>query len=319
MRKTLVAMIFIGCGGSAERAAGDLGGPDLLPTPLERGAYLVEHVSGCGDCHTPKNADGSLDRTRWLAGALAVDLDPLDPDVGAVFAPNLTPAGLASWSDDQIKRAFLDGVDDEGKGLLPVMPYAVLHNMKASDADAIVAYLRSLPAVEHFGLENQPLPINLTLPFLPLDPEMVPHTTLPASDGQYASAERGRYLAGLLGACIDCHTPLDFGRVPIDTRNLFAGNRGFVSSQIGLAAPPYPDTVFASNITPHARGIAGWTAADVAGAIKNGVDNSGNKLCAPMPFAAFAGMSDADALDIGTYLTTIPPVDNGDVAKCTAP
>src|SRR5436190_1914705 len=48
----------------------DGGGDDsgLMSDPVARGAYLVNHVAACGDCHTPRNADGSFDESRALSG-----------------------------------------------------------------------------------------------------------------------------------------------------------------------------------------------------------------------------------------------------------
>ena len=82
-----------------------------IPSVLERGEYLVRSVAGCGECHTPRDAQGNLDRSQWLAGvANRFDLTPDDDTTGGISAPNLTPEHLATWTDAQIERAFLDGV-----------------------------------------------------------------------------------------------------------------------------------------------------------------------------------------------------------------
>jgi mono/diheme cytochrome c family protein len=61
-----------------------------VPTPeLERGRYLVEALGHCGECHTPRNALGGLDRSRWLGGA------PNPSGQGRI--PNITPGAL-QWS-----------------------------------------------------------------------------------------------------------------------------------------------------------------------------------------------------------------------------
>jgi mono/diheme cytochrome c family protein len=295
--------------------------PDMAQSPVERGAYLVEHVSNCVGCHTPAGADGKPDRSRLLSGRLFVDLDPSDPTMGAVWSANLTPhaSGLGGWSDDDIKHAFRDGVDKDGKGLLPFMPYPTLHNLTDADADAIVAYLRTVPPVDNTVPEVQPLPISLDTPTPLLDASLVPPTTLAAGDAMRAAADRGRYLSGMADGCITCHTPIAFGGVPLDTNLLLAGNHGFDAAGEGLPSPPYPTTIYSANLTPAAKGLAGWTAAQIAAAIKTGVDKDGKKLCGPMPFDAFAGMSDDDATAIGVYLTTIAPNDNGAIPFCTAP
>jgi mono/diheme cytochrome c family protein len=317
----VLGVALVGC----TNKSGSAGPPDLAGAQVARGKYLVESVARCGNCHSPHNADGSIDRTRWLGGSAdAFDTDPSDPSVGLLPAPNLTPhaTGLGGVSDAQVKAGILDGVGKDGRPLFIIMPYAVMHNMTAEDADAIVAYLRSVPPVDNLVPPPQRQPYVLSEPARPLAESMVPHTTLPTTDARYAQAERGRYLAGLVGSCIDCHTPIAISRVPLDVTKLFAGNRTFDAKSDGLPVPPYPPTIYSSNITPHATGIAGWTAQQVADTIKKGVDNVGAKLCPPMPYGptgAFGGITDEDALAIGIYLTTLLPIDSGGIPLCIAP
>jgi len=79
------------------------------------------------------------------------------PDGEALPSRNLTPdptTGLGSYTAAQIKHMFLDGmtvrgVDAGTQALNPTMPYYVFHNMASDDADAIVAYLQSIPAVHN--------------------------------------------------------------------------------------------------------------------------------------------------------------------------
>ena len=68
-----------------------------------------------------------------------------------------------------------------------------------------------------------------------------------------------------------------------------------------------------SNLTPDATGIMGYAPADVLTAIKMGKDKTGKMICG---MRAIAGMTDADATDIGTYLTTIPAAANTITMKC---
>jgi mono/diheme cytochrome c family protein len=39
---------------------------------IARGKYIVEGLAACGDCHTPRNRDGDIDRAKWLSGAPVV-------------------------------------------------------------------------------------------------------------------------------------------------------------------------------------------------------------------------------------------------------
>ena len=80
-----------------------------------------------------------------------------------------------------------------------------------------------------------------------------------------------------------------------------------------------PAIVYAYNITPHASGIAGWKPQQVVTLLKTGIDDMGQAVCRPMPAGpagTFGGLTDADALDIGIYVTTLPPIDSGDIPVC---
>src|SRR5258706_439179 len=69
------------------------------------------------------------------------------PPFGTLWAPNLTQAGeISEWSDGEVIRAIREGVHKSGRALV-VMPSEVFHNLSDADVEAIVAYLRSEPAV----------------------------------------------------------------------------------------------------------------------------------------------------------------------------
>jgi mono/diheme cytochrome c family protein len=287
-----------------------------------RGEYLVRSVAGCGECHTPRDASGALDQSRWLAGvANRFDLVPDDDKMGGISAPNLTPAGLSSWSDADIEHAMLDGVSRNGSPLFPVMPYYAYHNMAAADAQAIVTYLRALPSVEGTTPARQPLPVALTAPAPPIPESSIPPTTLPAGGRDYEAAQRGRYLAGEIGFCLDCHTPWRLGQTqPLDLTRVFGGGRPF-SSHDWVVPAPAPAVVWSYDLTPDPSGIAGWTADDVAHVLAEGKTPGGTKLCRPMPagpMGGLGGLTAQDAHDIGLYVTSIPAVPGGAVPTCPA-
>jgi mono/diheme cytochrome c family protein len=291
------------------------------PAVLERGEYLVRSVAGCGECHTPRDAQGNLDQSQWLAGVTnRFDLVPGDDTMGGISAPNLTASALSSWSDDSIKHAFLDGVDETGAPLFPVMPYYAYHNMTDEDATAIVTYLRAVAPIVNEVPERQPLPVALVEPAPPIPESAIPQTTLKSGDPDYASAQRGRYLAGEIGFCLDCHTPWRLGITPpLDLTRVFAGNRPFSAKEWGVP-PPAPAVVYSYNVTPDPSGIGGWAPEGVVLAIQTGVPPGGPPLCRPMPsgpLGGLGGMLEQDAHDIGVYLTTIPPLGGGgDVPQC---
>ena len=119
----------------------------VVPVPdddatLVRGRYLVEGPGHCGECHTPRNWSGGLDRSRWLAGAP-------NPD-GEGVVPDITPdkEGLAAWSQSDIeyylKSGFTPDFDTVGGSMVEVQENMAL--LTAEDRAAIAAYLKAVPA-----------------------------------------------------------------------------------------------------------------------------------------------------------------------------
>ena len=114
---------------------------------IARGKYLVG-FGGCNDCHTPGYFFGKPDQARFLAGS---DVGMEVPGLGVFHGSNLTPdkeTGLGNWSDQQIIDAMQKGVRPDGRMLAPIMPWRAFAGLTPTDAQAIVAYLRSVPAVK---------------------------------------------------------------------------------------------------------------------------------------------------------------------------
>lgn len=118
------------------RAAPNLRGDAEL---IARGKYIVEGLAACGDCHTPRNRDGGIDRTKWLSGA-PVFYEPAQRVPGwAISAPRI--AGLPPGRDTEIITLLTTATWRGGKAPRPPMPR---FHMKREDAEAVVAYLKSL-------------------------------------------------------------------------------------------------------------------------------------------------------------------------------
>jgi mono/diheme cytochrome c family protein len=103
---------------------------------LERGRYLVEGPGHCGECHTPRGPLLALDRTRWLAGAPTAD--------GEGRVPDISPAALDGWSEDDLVYYFETGVDPayDVVGGHMVSVQENLARLPAADRSAIAAYLK---------------------------------------------------------------------------------------------------------------------------------------------------------------------------------
>lgn len=116
--------------------------------PVQRGKYLVKAI-GCEGCHSMFTKDGSFVDGMLLAGGLTFDLYPF----GKYTARNLTSdkeTGLGDWTDDEILKLFNEGINKQGRKLLPFpMPWVGLAQLKEEDKRAIIAYLRTLPPVKN--------------------------------------------------------------------------------------------------------------------------------------------------------------------------
>jgi mono/diheme cytochrome c family protein len=127
--------------------------PDQAPeTGIERGRYLVEHVSLCGDCHTPRNFIGVPNQSLYLAGAGAKS-SPLGEDI-----PDITPdkeTGIGDWKREDIAELLLTGTKpdfDNVQGLMAEVIQGAPHgfkDMKREDALAIADYLKSIPPIKN--------------------------------------------------------------------------------------------------------------------------------------------------------------------------
>lgn len=132
----------------AVAAFAGLAAPALADDPVERGKYLVA-IAGCSDCHTPGALLGNPDAKRMLGGS---DVGFGVPGVGVFIGSNLTPdkeTGLGGWTAEQIVAAITTGKRPDGRVLSGIMPWEELSRLTPSDAEAIAAYLKSLPPVKN--------------------------------------------------------------------------------------------------------------------------------------------------------------------------
>mgnify|MGYP005854228009 CR=1 FL=1 len=113
---------------------------------VERGAYLVNALGHCGDCHTPRNPDGSPNTARFLAGGEV-------PGVGMV--PNITSGpetGLGGWTPREVATLLQTGIRPDGsevRGLMALLVLGGYKQMTDADALAVAAYLQTLAPVEN--------------------------------------------------------------------------------------------------------------------------------------------------------------------------
>ncbi|MGZ5214915.1 MAG: c-type cytochrome [Caldimonas sp.] len=271
--------------------------------PLERGRYLVTTIMACGNCHTPKDAQGRAVPGKELAGG-GVRFD-LPPYAGA--AANITPdkeTGIGAWNDAEIKRALTHG-ERPDHGPLAGQPLAVpmaANFFKAilpGDLDAIVAYLRSVRPVRNA------VPAPLYRGPVRREPFALAERGFSELDMR-DTVRRGAYLA-TIGHCLECHTPLENGAPRFDTA-LGAGGRPFLPSFVKGLPEGWQGSV-SRNLTSHPDlGLGAWSNAEIKRAITQGVGRDGRRLQEPMAFAWYAGIRDEDLDAIVAYLRTLPPL-----------
>ena len=112
------------------------------PAEWNRGAYLVEALGHCGDCHTPRNILFGLNNHRKFAGAITQGWKAYN------ITPDL-PWGIGSWSDEQLQgylsRGHADGRGSAGGPMAEVVDYS-LNFLSDADIHAMITYLKSVPS-----------------------------------------------------------------------------------------------------------------------------------------------------------------------------
>jgi len=283
----------------------------LLPVPahardaaaLERGRYLVTTIMACGNCHTPKDAQGRPVAGKELSGGgVAIDVPPF-----TVVAPNITPdrdTGIGTWSDAEIRRAITHGERPQRSALagkpIAVMAVGFFKALLPSDLDAIVAYLRSLPPI-----------VNAVAP--PVYRAPVEQQSFPLAERGFRERDlhdkvrRGAYLT-TIGHCLECHTPQDEQGRGLYETSLGAGGRPFLPSFVKGLAADWKGSVSRNLTSDREHGLGGWSDAEIKRAIAHGVGRDGRKLAEPMAYGWYAGIR-ADDLDaIVAFLRTLPPI-----------
>jgi mono/diheme cytochrome c family protein len=268
--------------------------PDSIATRspadlIARGEYLTR-AGDCIGCHT---ARGGVP----YAGGRGIETP-----FGTVYAPNLTPdprTGLGDWSASDFWRALHNGRSRDGRLLYPVFPYPNYTRVVRADADAMYAYLRSLPpTVQPSPAHALDFPFNLQASLavwraLYFRPGV--HTADPAKP---AAWNRGAYLVEGLGHCNACHS----------SRNALGAPVGPLDLAGGLI--PVQNWYAPSLTAADESSVAGWDVKDVVALLKTGVSPRGSVL-GPMSEVVLNStqyLSEADLVAMTTYLQALPVV-----------
>ena len=239
-------------------------------TPVERGEYLVRGPMSCGNCHTPQGPGGP-DMTKELAGGQLV----VDDEMMKAYSANITPAGeIGTWTDAELAKAIREGIRPDGTLIGPPMPFSLYKDLSDTDLAAIVAFLRTLP------------------------PAWGPPVAHVADIPRGPTVEYGKYMAGPIAHCVECHTPMGPQGSMYDT----------ALGQGGFAFPGPWGVSISSNITSSEDGLKDYSDAEVGKMITEGVRPDGSKMLPPMPYAWLAQMTPDDLAAVIAYLRTLPPL-----------
>ncbi len=253
---------------------------------LRRGQYLVA-AGDCMSCHLREGGEP-------LAGGLG-----LRTPFGVIYTPNITSdkeTGIGDWSSDQFYRAMHDGIDDEGNNLYPAFPYPWFRRVGREDDDAILAFLKTTPAVRYTPPKNDlPFPLN----FRPVvkgwnllyfnSQDFMPEAN------QSPEWNRGAYLVNGLGHCGGCHTP----------KNALGADKTKLELQGATL-----DNWVAPDLTANDRtGLGGWSVDDVAEYLRTGRNahaGAGGAMADVITYSTSL-MSDADRHAMAVYLKSQAP------------
>jgi mono/diheme cytochrome c family protein len=257
--------------------------PDSTPNAaqLRRGQYLVV----AGDCMSCHLRDGG----EPLAGGLG-----LKTPFGVIYSPNITSdkeTGIGNWTDEQFYRAMHDGTDDEGKNLYPAFPYPWFRLVSREDTDAILAFLKTTPAVS-FTPPNNDLKFPLEFRFTVKGWNLLYLNSheFKADASQSPEWNRGAYLVNGLGHCGGCHTQ----------KNALGADKSGHKLQGGTL-----DSWVAPDLTANDRtGLGAWSIDDVTeylGTGRNAHAGAGGAMADVITYSTSL-LSDADRHAMAVYL-----------------
>jgi len=260
------------------------------------GKYLVYGPGACAYCHVLKSDWKRLDAGELLP-LTGNHLFPLP--LGKIYSANLTPdgdTGIGRRSDAELARILRYGVRADGRAAIPLMEF---HDLSDQDIVAVISYLRSTAPYRSPARDHELTVLGKAVMAFAVTPKAPARTPAPRSPARdQPSVERGDYLANSVSSCVGCHTD----------RNLqdgsFVGPRFAGGMHMDVAADPTRVYV-PPNLTPDANtGRSGQWSEDVFVArFRQGELVDGT----PMPWGAYARMTESDVRSVYRYLRTLPP------------
>ena len=275
---------------------------DARAAKVKRGDYLVNAVANCMHCHADR------DFTKY-GGPPVPGTEGQGGQKKGVWVSNITPAALASQTDEEIIRTITTGINHLGDTLFATMPYMSYKYLTRYDAESIVAYLRTLKPINNkvppMDLSNRPVGILTSMYQDWYENDVYKDLDQPLLD---SASQKGKYLV-TIGGCVACHTNIDLKLLAFKRDSLLAG--GQLSNK-----PGQKFKVLSANITPDsATGIGAWTediflAKFVSYRNKEMYAHDPGKYNSEMPWSIFANMKDEDIRSIYRYLRTVKSIRN---------
>ena len=244
---------------------------------LAQGKHLAE-TRGCVDCHG-----------KDFSGHTVMDNKPM----GRVDGPNIThgKGGLpATFSDADWERAIRHGVGPDKRGLY-LMPSTDYAQYSVEDMGALIAYLKSVPSVDHVTAPLELGPIAralLVFGKIKLSADEIDHEALkPLETAPGVTADYGHYVAL---SCTGCH------------------GANYSGGKIASGPPDWPP---AANLTPDPSGnLSKWSEADFINTLRTAKRPDGTMLHPAMP-RAFGQMTDSELKALWLFMKTLPAAATG--------
>jgi mono/diheme cytochrome c family protein len=230
---------------------------------LARGEHIAR-IHGCRDCHG-----------KDLGGQVFLDIPP-----GRFVAPNLTSGrgGVGGrYRDEDWDRAIRQGLRADSSSLINIMPYQLFNHFSDADAGALIAWLKSLPPVDHeLPASSVRLPGYVMVSLADMNDFRGRLSRAPAESPPPGTAGYGAYLASTI--CVECHgKDLRGGKHPAPD------------------APPGPSLFVAAT----------WSHAEFTTAVRTGVAPGGRKLSPWMPSHRLQYLTDEEIEALWAYLQSL--------------
>ena len=259
----------------------------FTPEQVKRGEYLAR-AGNCVACHTTRGG-------APYAGGLA-----MSTPFGTVYSSNITPdakTGIGTWTPGHFWRAMHNGRSKDGRLLYPAFPYPNYTEIIREDADAIFAYLLSLPAVGQLRPAHElRFPYNSQLALAVWRALFFDPGTFEPERARSPEWNRGAYLVRGLGHCVACHS----------RRNVF----GAVSESMELSGGVIPMTGWyaPSLLSPEEAGVSDWDPEHVVELLATGVSPRGSVMgpMAEVVFRSTQYLTREDLRAMAVFLKTLP-------------